>query len=50
MADCMKLAENELYTLLLESVGRAVAAGTLPIEPMNAFRLKFRQIKATVIL
>ena len=27
MADCMKLAEKELYTLLLESVGRAVAAG-----------------------
>jgi len=40
MADCMKLAEKELYTLLLESVGRAVAAGTLPAEPMNAFKIE----------
>ena len=40
MADCMKLAEKELYTLLLESVGRAVAAGTLPVEPMNAFKIE----------
>lgn len=40
MADCMKLAEKELYTLLLESVGRAVAAGTLPAEPMNTFKIE----------
>lgn len=40
MADCMKLAEKELYTLLLESVGRAVAHGTLPAEPMNTFKIE----------
>lgn len=40
MADCMKLAEKALYTLLLDSVGRAVSAGTLPAEPMNAFRIE----------
>lgn len=40
MANCIKLASDELNQLLLDAVGRLVAEGKVPAEPMPAFKIE----------
>ncbi len=40
MANCIKLASDELNGLLLDAVGRLVADGKVPAEPMPAFKIE----------
>ena len=40
MADCMKTASETLHQLLVEALGRLVAEGKLPAEPIPAFRVE----------
>lgn len=40
MANCIKLASDELNGLLLDAVGRLVAEGKVPAEPMPAFKIE----------
>lgn len=40
MANCIKLASDELNGLLLDAAGRLVADGKVPAEPMPAFRIE----------
>ncbi len=43
MSYLVKKAENDLKTLILEAIGRAVADGKLPEEPMPAFIIEIPQ-------
>ena len=40
MADCMKNASEALHQLLVEGLGRLVAEGKIPAEPIPAFRVE----------
>ena len=40
MANCIKLASDELNGLLLDAVGRLAAEGKVPAEPMPAFKIE----------
>ncbi|MBQ8514571.1 MAG: arginine--tRNA ligase [Ruminococcus sp.] len=40
MANCIKLASDELNQLLLDAAGRLVAEGKIPAEPMPAFKIE----------
>ena len=40
MANCIKLASDALYTLILEGLGRLVADQKLPAEPIPAFKIE----------
>lgn len=40
MANCIKLASDELKGLLLDAAGRLAADGKVPAEPMPAFRIE----------
>jgi len=40
MSNCIKLASNELHGLLLDAVGRLVADGKVPSEPVPAFKIE----------
>lgn len=40
MSNCIKLASDELYGLLLDAVGRLVADGKVPSEPVPAFKIE----------
>ncbi len=40
MANCIKLASDELNVLLLDAVGRLVADGKVPAQPIPAFKIE----------
>lgn len=40
MANCIKLASDELNGLLLDAVGRLVADGKVPAQPIPAFKIE----------
>lgn len=40
MANCIKLASDALYTLILEGLGRLVADQKLSAEPIPAFKIE----------
>ncbi len=40
MANCIKLASDELHGLLLDAVGRLTAEGKVPAEPIPAFKIE----------